>query len=121
MQQLLEQVSTLMAVITDSLFDGNYAMIGGGDFMGNSKSLSRVYNSTFSNNVAVEGGAITTNGNLYFDGSDFENNTAEYGGALQVRNAGRVTNSNFNNNTAGNGVQIYIDSPLSDEDLTAYL
>ena len=69
-----------------------------------------VYNSTFTNNKATYGGAISNgdNGALTINNSTFDNNTGLYGGVIwNSGSSSTITSNTFTNNTGTYGGVIY--------------
>lgn len=80
-------------------FIGNTAL-NGGAIAGGSGSIK---DTTFRNNHAKTGGAISLNGNGYVTNCEFTSNNAEDGGAILTYENLTITNSRFENNTAALG------------------
>ncbi len=129
-----EQDSTL--ILNDSILNNNYAIkhggaihnkpngtlivnkstlrnntvqsIGGAIF---NDGVSFIHDSTFKNNKAYDGGAISTYKFLSVMDSTFESNSASnQGGAIEIYNIGQytpITNSNFTANIGKSGGAIY--------------
>ena len=98
--------------IKNSVFIGNNATANGGaiDWYAHE---GLVYNSNFTNNNALNGGAIyvdSTSGHINITKSGFiSNNAAENGGAINlVASSVVVDNSRFTLNTASNGGALYV-------------
>ncbi|OQD58976.1 adhesin-like protein [Methanobrevibacter arboriphilus JCM 13429 = DSM 1125] len=82
------------------VFDENYAPQGGSIF---NDPIGRSYinNSTFSNGIADDGGAIVNYGNMSIINSTFINNSAaDFGGAIISQGRLSIIGSIFRNNTA---------------------
>ena len=88
--------------ITDSVFDGNTASLGGAVFVHN--GVANIKNSRFINNTADYSGAIFTGSTPYMvlsiENSLFENNTAKGVGAVQAMSKTTIKNSTFKSNAA---------------------
>lgn len=88
--------------ITDSVFDGNAASLGGAVFVHN--GVANIKNSRFINNTADYSGAIFTGSTPYMvlsiENSLFENNTAKGVGAVQAMSKTTIKNSTFKSNAA---------------------
>lgn len=88
--------------ITDSVFDGNTAYLGGAVFVHN--GVANIKNSRFINNTADYSGAIFTGSTPYMvlsiENSLFENNTAKGVGAVQAMSKTTIKNSTFKSNAA---------------------
>ena len=90
-------------VIKDSIFDNNFAKVGGAvDFIGYRGDVVVIDNCTFTNNFAFYGGALYCGGSIIdIDRSYFYNNYANVGGALMERDGAiTVANTDFVSNTA---------------------
>ena len=92
-----------MLVINSTFKDNEASRDGGALYLLTvSPFTAEVYNSTFDNNVALNGGAIFI-GSGVVDGCDFTNNKANNnGGALITEGDEVITNNGFSNNTATN-------------------
>jgi CSLREA domain-containing protein len=91
--------------ISQSQFIGNYAYLGGGAVAGASTNTFTITDSTFDSNTSVHGGgALYPNGDYaVIENSTFINNSAGTGGAIHS-NAGmvKINNSTFLGNSAVN-------------------
>lgn len=88
--------------ISDSVFDGNSAYLGGALFVHNGET--NIKNSRFTNNSAEYSGAIFTATSpdmiLSIENSSFENNTAKGVGAVQAMAKTTIKNTTFKDNSA---------------------
>ena len=97
------------AEIYDSEFTDNTAIFGGAIYI-DDYILLNVFDSSFSRNKADYGGAIIVEGELYLFESIFSDNTADkMGGAICCDFYSSITNSTFINNVAEKGGAISID------------
>ncbi len=110
-----------------TFMNGNLNSDGGAIYYYSNTTTITVINSTFINNTAENGGAISTGGILTVIGSDFINNkaTAPFarGGAIRINNIMSITDSTFINNTSiqGGAITNYIPSNLVATNFTSYI
>ncbi|MEI6271093.1 MAG: hypothetical protein WCP38_01885, partial [Chloroflexota bacterium] len=103
--------ATLSVEITDGTFSSNTANdalsgLGGAIFAGFS-ATARIYSSSFTNNTALDAGAILAI-NATIDSSAFMGNVAvEDGGAVATRVAA-IAGSSFINNSGGHGGAVFV-------------
>ncbi|MEM7507527.1 MAG: choice-of-anchor Q domain-containing protein [Pseudomonadota bacterium] len=102
--------------VSGTLIEGNSASLFGGGINGRGKDSFIIDGSTFSRNIAGDGGAIFGSGSLEISSSTFSQNSADYVGAVRFFGPGTVSsieNSTFSSNTANEAAILGIVSDVS--------
>ncbi len=89
----------IIDLIEDSVFSLNWAKNGSAIYIGNENSVTKIDNSSFSENIGQEnGGVIYTEGKIdTIKDSLFNNNMAPIGGVLYTKSVNMIDNSTFDN------------------------
>jgi hypothetical protein len=92
------------SILTNVIFEGNYAIMGGGIYIAKGSTLN-LADSTISKNTARFGGGLINSGTLTVRYSTFSDNSAFQGAGIYNGQPGAnllITNSTFYNNNASN-------------------